>query len=106
VQQVYFLFNFLLSFYYNVPAVLSLCLIVMQPDTDRALQPGGAVQCDDVLQLLPEEQLQELPDIVHSGAVLPHLLLPVDGRDWTVNEMAVVRHRCRCQRRKNLFGLA
>jgi hypothetical protein len=59
-----------------------------------------------MLQLLLEEQLQELPDILHSGAVLPHLLLPVEGRGWTVNEMAVVRHRRRCQRRKKLFGFA
>jgi len=48
-----------------------------------------AVQRDDVLRLLPEEQLQELPDVLHSGAVLPHLLLPSSrGSSWTVNETA------------------
>ena len=56
---------------------------------DRPLQPGRAVQRDDVLRLLPEEQLQELPDVLHSGAVLPHLLLPSSrGSSWTVNETA------------------
>ena len=30
----------------------------------------------DVQQLLPEEQLQELPDVLHAGSVLPQLLLP------------------------------
>jgi hypothetical protein len=40
------------------------------------------VQRDDVLRVLPEEQLQELPDVLHSGEILPHLLLPsaMNGR--------------------------
>ena len=46
---------------------------------DRPLQPGRAVQRDDVLRLLPEEQLQELPDVLHAGSVLPQLLLPSAG---------------------------
>jgi len=42
----------------------------------RLLPVCGAVQRDDVLRVLPEEQLQELPDVLHSGQILPHLLLP------------------------------
>jgi hypothetical protein len=42
----------------------------------RLLPRDRAVLRRDVLLLLPEEQLQELPDLLHAGTVLPHLLLP------------------------------
>ena len=45
---------------------------------DRLLPRDRAVQRHDVLQLLPE-QLQELPDVLHTGPVLPQLLLPNTG---------------------------
>jgi len=42
----------------------------------RLLPRDRAVLRRDMLLLLPEEQLQELPDVLHAGKVLPKLLLP------------------------------
>ena len=41
----------------------------------RLLPRDRSVLRRDVLLLLPEEQLQELPDVLHAGPVLPQLLL-------------------------------
>ena len=48
-------------------------------DTDRLLPRDRSVLRRDVHQLLPEEQLQELRDVLHAGPVLPQLLLPSAG---------------------------
>ena len=48
-------------------------------DTDRLLPRDRSVLWRDVHLLLPEEQLQELPDVLQEGPALPHLLLPRAG---------------------------
>jgi hypothetical protein len=53
---------------------------------NRLLPLNLPVRRADVLRILPEEQLQELPNTLHPGPVLPKLLLPV-ARCMIMNRM-------------------
>jgi hypothetical protein len=64
----------------------------------RLLPRDRAVLRRDMLLLLPEEQLQELPDLLHAGTVLPHLLLPgarcMTGVHLSSPQLGVVTYGC------------
>lgn len=74
--------------------MVTLCVGVANSDVpgDRQLQPSRAVQRDDVLRVLPEEQLQELPDVMQSRAVLSHLLLLGAGSSCTGEIVRLASH--------------